>query len=79
MQLLDCLYFQFLPEVMGTGSTPSYHPSSVHLGEDGQPHLLWKRHMVFGGTSISQHTEILVEEEGFRLMPVSADEGEGVP
>jgi hypothetical protein len=36
----------------------------VSLGEDGQPHPIWKRHMVFGGTAITQHTETLADEAG---------------
>jgi hypothetical protein len=35
----------------------------VDLSEDGQPHPVWKRHMVFGGTAITQHTETLADED----------------
>jgi magnesium-transporting ATPase (P-type) len=35
----------------------------VDLGDDSDPHPVWRRHMVFGGSTLSQHSETSVDEE----------------
>ena len=47
----------------------------VDLGADGQPHPVWKRHMVFGGTVVTQHTETLADEEAAALASASSQSG----
>lgn len=42
----------------------------VSLGDDSDPHPVWRRHMVFGGSTLSQNSENSTDED-FRAKSVS--------
>jgi hypothetical protein len=44
---------------------PSGDEELIDLGDESDPHPLWRRHMVFGGSTLSQSSETSPDEEYF--------------